>query len=124
MTGSEVAAIVLLSAAFVAQVGGVGLIVWDIRDDLRQAREMAEVPIIPPESFIQQVSSSTFSFALPQSRDPAMELAQHQHRHATLFQKFVQDVLAGKKNRRVWGVVILVHGIALGYAGSIATLVG
>src|SRR6202044_2998960 len=92
VTGSEVAAIVLLSAAFLAQVGGVGLIVWDIRDDLRQAREMAEVPIIPPESFVQQVSSSTFSFALPQSRDPAMELAQHQHRHATLFQKFVQDV--------------------------------
>jgi len=41
---------ILLTVAFLAQMAGVILIVLDIRDDIRMARKVAEVPSRPPVS--------------------------------------------------------------------------
>jgi hypothetical protein len=112
-TTAYVVAVTLLCLAFVLQVTGVILIVRDIQDDVRLAREIT-APLTQNPSGLQ-FPGVTVSGAL------GAHLAQQMVR-ADTFRDFVLQRLAGSVRRRWIGVVVLLAGFAAAFTASIIAL--
>jgi hypothetical protein len=150
--------VVLATVGFLAEVGGVGLIVFDIRDSRRQARLVMErgqtVPLgqvvdeerAPPmqvvggrqPSLAERVADlerryrelderlvDGLSAVRRELRADASERARHVEEIVradyTALRDVLGDMLAGSLGRRIWGVVLVVLGVAASWAANLVS---
>jgi hypothetical protein len=149
---------VLATIGFLAEVGGVGLIVFDIRDSRRQARLVMErgqtVPLgqvvseeraVPMQvvggrqpSLVERVANlerlyrelderlvNGLGAVRRELRADATERARHVEEivradYAAL-RDVLGDMLAGSLGRRIWGVVLVVLGVAASWAANLVS---
>ena len=96
----------LYIVAFGAQLVGVGLVVWEIRDDVRAARALKERPAL---------SAHLGGIGLQGLVQAARE--------SDSFRDFTADRLSRGLGRRIWGVVLFLVGAGVGLAANlVATL--
>jgi len=111
-------AVILFVAAFLLQLAGVVLIVLEIRQDLRSAREIEAQNAEPEPEGVQTFSPTHETFI-------GGDLGRHLARTMQVsdsFREFTLDRLSGGLGRRILGVVLFVLGAAVGLAGNLIAL--
>jgi hypothetical protein len=148
----------LATLGFVAEVLGVGLIVFDIRDSRRQARRIVGRAVtLHVDSVVQEQRVSTIQ--LGGGRQPSLdervdalerryreldrrlldglsamrrELRADARNRARQIEEIIQadyavlqdvllDMLAGSLGRRMWGVVLVIIGVAASWAANLVS---